>query len=239
MKNKKLFFIIISTILVCTFFLTVLFVFKINQVKVLFKETNNLSLRTIESVNCDYKPHLYYEAQNYDIYTYCLDSIYVIDDYMMELKEYIIKDPDILNKFLKKMTYTTYLDGGTKEFKDYRTPKISNNGITIIKCNGQDDKTNDIYIGPESMYYKMNFCTRNNETYTKVMQVLDVQVKPLNEITLTLKYYDFIETVTINSHNEFQIGSSYEFEFTGKEKEVDLKSIFENSTIVEIRKVKN
>ncbi len=239
--NNKLKFVLNLVISLFTIFLLIVVLVFFYKIKLKSNNNNDkvLGLRTIENSNCNYKPDLYYSANDYNIYSYCLDSIIVVDDYMQELKEYIIDNPNVLEKLYKNLTYVTFLDGGTKEYKDYKPLTISNNGITIIKCNGRDDKTKDVYIGPDSMYYKENFCKQDNSTFTKTFKVLGVDKGLLNEVVLTLEYFDITTDVTLNTNKDFHIGSSYEFEFMGKESNDTINSIFKDFGIVEIREINN
>lgn len=242
MKNNKIYLIIIliTMFITMTFSIVTFIYLNIINSKLDSDEDKILNIRTIESLNCDYKPELYYETEDYNIYTYCLDSIQIVDYYTKELSNYIYTNPNVFENLFKNLTFFTYWDGGTKEYKDYRTPNISNNGITIIKCNGRDEYTNDIYIGPASMYYKENFCKKDNTTHTKTFKVLEVEKDTLNYVTLTLEYKNTQETLTIHSIEDLQKGLNYDFEFMGKEPTEDtIKSIFENSRIVEIRKSNN
>lgn len=237
MKKIKISLIILSILITISIIMSIYTCLMIKEVNINDKDFN---IRTIESKNCSYKPILYYEEKDYNIYTYCLDSILIINDNITELKDYIDNDNKILNKILSKLSYTTYLDGGTKEYKNYKIPNISNNGITILKCNGKGKLTKDIYIGTDKMYYKFNFCLENNETFIKTYKIIDIEEHSLNEITLTLQNQDSIDKVTINTNQKFKINSSYEFEFIGNETNIkdNIESIFEKMTIVEIREIK-
>ena len=89
------------------------------------------------------------------------------------------------------------------------------------------------------MYYKENFCKQDNATFTKTFKVLGVDKGLLNEVVLTLEYFDITTDVMLNTNKDFHIGSSYEFEFMGKETNDTINSIFKDFGIVEIREINN
>lgn len=202
--------------------------------------SNNFNIRTIESINCSYKPELYFETKSFNIYTYCIDDISVIDSRITSLKDKLDNNQNFINKILNKLSYEIVYDtASSKIYKDYKTEKLTNNGITIIKCGGKNNITNDIYIGPDSMEYKSNFCLKDNSTFVKTYKVTDA-TEYFSYVELTLS--DDISTyrTTLNTNYKFEEGNIYDFEFK-KEKENNntIKSIIENSTLVEIRKEEN
>lgn len=160
-----------------------------------------------------------------------------IDSRITSLKDKLDNNQNFINKILNKLSYEIVYDtASSKIYKDYKTEKLTNNGITIIKCGGKNNITNDIYIGPDSMEYKSNFCLKDNSTFVKTYKVTDV-TEYFSYVELTLS--DDISTyrTTLNTNYKFEEGNIYDFEFK-KEKENNntIKSIIENSTLVEIRK---
>lgn len=121
-----------------------------------------LSIRTIETKNCDKNPKLYFKG-DINIYTYCLDNIYISTlEKEWELKEYLEntdkKSFETMENIIKKLyKQGTYWDGGTTLYKDSGLKKYSNNGLSILKCNTVD-KNKDIYIGISKMGYEEGFC---------------------------------------------------------------------------------
>lgn len=109
---------------------------------------------------CD-KEQLYYEGNDYNIYTYCLNSINIHDgNEVKSLSDIISKNNDIIDKIISELIpKDTIYDGGTTIYKDGGTKKITSNGITIIKCNTLDGNR-DIYIGADSLEFQDNFCKR-------------------------------------------------------------------------------
>ena len=74
------------------------------MIKELKNNKNDFNIRTLESKNCSHKPLLYYKEENYNIYTYCLDSILIVDENITELKDYIDKDREVLNKIFSNLS---------------------------------------------------------------------------------------------------------------------------------------
>lgn len=123
---------------------------------------NVLSIRTIETKNCNKNPKLYFEG-DVNIYTYCLDDIYISTlEKEWELKEYLKntdkKSSETMENIIEKLDKeATFWDGGTSLYKDGGLKKYSNNGLSILKCNTVD-KNKDIYIGISKMGYEEGFC---------------------------------------------------------------------------------
>ena len=71
-----------------------------------------------------------------------------------------------------------------------------------------------------------------------ILVQIDIEEHSLNEVILTLQDQELIDKITINSNQKFRKNLSYEFEFLGNESDnIDIKSIFEKMTIVEIREI--
>ena len=242
--KKEYLLIIISTIIVV--------LMGVIGYKKLYDKINNLdkkyslNLLLQESKNCTYKPELYHEYDNYKVYTYCLDYVYVIDEHMVNLQEYLQNDSTILNKLYKRLASEQYWDGGSTIYKDYRIPLLTKNGITILKCAGVNGKTNDVYIGPSWMEYKSNFCLEDNSTFVKSYEILEVnnhEFEPnegITNSTFDVKLKDEsgnISDVVVDTNGIIlSIGKIYDFEFKKiNEFDNNIKSIFENNGIVEIR----
>lgn len=242
-KKKNILILLLSLVTILILSLNIINYIKLDNI---YNERNeSFSLRTIESLNCNNKPMLYYEGKNYNIYTYCLDYILLVEDSTFNLKEYLYEDPKILDKIFKKLA-STYSFGKSVIYHDYKIPNISNHGISIIKCNGENS-LNDIYIGPSDMYFKKNFCKKDNHTFVRTYLVKNIEKYSTSEdegitnskFLVTLEQFQYnTETVIIDGTYDLVIGNNYEFEFMKENNYIDdnIKSIFENSSIVEIRK---
>lgn len=217
--------------------------------------TNNSNFIVNETSNCDNVAKLYYQYNNQKIYTYCLDKVEVIvDDKKTELKEYLKSNgiDDLINKLEKESTFD---DGGTTIYKDGGTKKITGNGLTLIKCNTLEGN-NDIYIGNKDMEFKLNFCKNDNRTFTRTYTIKKVEnyaeqqyengvpVTYGKSLSVTLSQFQGeTKTVIINNlWDELIENQTYEFEFilNGDTSDIEdnIKSIFKNSTIVEVRSTK-
>ena len=205
------------------------------------------------SIDCNHKPKLYYQYDNQKIYTYCLNNVeLIIDNKPIELKEYLKNNT--IDSLIKKLEIvSSTFDGGTNTYNDGGTKRITNNGITLIKCNTIEGNK-DIYIGNKDMRYKSNFCKDNNTTFTRTYTIKKVKnytkqqytddgipvsyAKSL-EITLS-EFQGETKTVIINNISENLIeNKTYEFEFMlyddNKSIEDTIESIFKNTDIIEVR----
>ena len=120
---------------------------------------NNVSLKIVESKNCDNKRKLYYEENGVKIYTYCLDKVTLND---VDLKKYFeatnVNALDtmalVLNKFKEQdKNYVSYRDGGSMKF--------TYNGQSILLCHTEKNN-NDIYIGTDKMQLNRGRYANNN-----------------------------------------------------------------------------
>ncbi len=133
--------------------------FYLREVKVDKPKFNyEYKIKVNENNLCD-KEQLYYEGDDYNIYTYCINSITIYDgNSVKSLKDMIVENNNIIDKIISELIpKDTIYDGGTTIYKDGGTKKIASNGLTIIKCNTLDGNR-DIYIGADSLEFQDNFC---------------------------------------------------------------------------------
>lgn len=217
-----------------------------------YTSSDNYDSITTTKSDCEYKPKLYYQYDNRKIYTYCLNKVeLIIDNKTIELKDYLKNNTldSLINKLEK---ISSLYDGGTNIYNDGGTKRITNNGITLIKCNTIDGNK-DIYIGNKDMQYKYNFCKDNNNTFTRTYTIKKIEnyTKQQYEDGIPVTYAKSLEvtlsqfqgetkTVIINNISIDLIeNKTYEFEFMlyddNKNIEDTIESIFKNTHIVEIR----
>ena len=247
MKKRKVLKIILA--IVCIVVIIV-------DAYIIRKKSNNNSsvsmntatkIHTEETTNCNNKPKLYDTINNQKIYFYCIDSVKIKQDNSeLELKDYL-KENSINNILDLLSINSTLYDGGTAIYRDKDTNRITNLGITIIKCNTLKDNK-DIYIGPENMILKKNFCKDNNSTFVKTYTITKIEEQKKKDDTTDRSTYEVSlkqfqnqeETIILEEvSTDFQENKTYEFELMLKENARNVKdtidSIFENSEIVDIR----
>ena len=217
-----------------------------------YTSSDNYDSITTTKSDCDHKPKLYYQYDDRKIYTYCLNKVeLIIDNKTIELKDYLKNNT--LDSLIKELELISSLyDGGTNVYNDGGSKRITNNGITLIKCNTIDGNR-DIYIGNNDMQYKSNFCKDNNNTFTRTYNIKKVKkytkqqyengihvtyAKSL-EVTLS-QFQGETKTVIINNIlNDLIENKTYEFEFmlydNNKNIDDNIESIFKNTQIVEVR----
>ena len=115
------------------------------------------TLSTEESSNCG-GTDLYYENDNTKLYTYCLDSIKLLEagsDSDIDLHTYLEKDPSLVEDIVSNVPFRGMYNDDVLLFRTLNNNFV-NNGMTIYRCHKKDN--NDIYIGPLDM--PMNdFCS--------------------------------------------------------------------------------
>ena len=138
---------------------------KINDI---IKPKENLRINTTESTKCT-KSKLQYADKNIKIYTYCLTDIKIIS----YNKEYTLTDY-IKDNDYKKILNRLRFDGITTDKSSLElvdNNKISNNGLKIIQCN--TNNINDIYIGPNNMFYQEDFCLNKDDDFKFLWTIVD------------------------------------------------------------------
>ncbi len=209
---------------------------------------NNQEILGENSLDCNNKPKLLLEQAENKIYTYCLDNPkIIIDNKEQELMEYIKNNDDAIDKIINTLEFeSSFSDGGTKIYRG--------KNITLIKCNTLDGNR-DIYIGDEKLEFKQNFCDNNNYTFVRTYKIKNVEeynqqqytedgipVSYGNSFEVTLEQFQGeTETVIINNIWDIKLEKEkvYEFELMlyedHKEIEDNIKYIFKNSNIIDIR----
>ncbi len=180
-----------------------------------------------EKINCDYKPMLLFEADNYKVYSYCVDNIKINNERLNRNNlQSFIYELDKIDEDNKLM----FKDGGTILYKG--------TSMNVLKCNTILDfslSNNDIYIGDSEMDYKINFCKPNNETEVKRFTVEEVGVD-----YLVVSRENEKDKVPYYFNKVLDVGKEYDFEMMFPEDliiEDKISEIFSLGTIVEIREV--
>lgn len=208
----------------------------------LFNDDRKIEIEPSEE--CKEK-NLYYEANGFDIYTYCIDSIKIFgENEQTELKNLFETDLTLENLFGKMKEKEIYKDGGSIMYTDIE------NGIAILKCNTLEGNR-DIYIGKSDMKYESDFCKNNkNEIQDKefsqnleVLLITDSLDKAYKYLTLRHIGKDEIKTVKVkvSDINDLKKKGTYTFKFqTDKIPFKDeIETVFANSKIIDITKFDN
>ena len=229
-----------------------------NEIKTLFKSTkydcmvcytnNNqdkefdYKVVTEETKNCNNIPVLYYDTSEQNIYTYCLDKIsFKNNEEQDEMRYFLNGRYNIYESFINSLEFTKTNEEGIKIYQDNK--KISNNGLTIIKCNTSDGNK-DIYFGPKNMKIMNGFCKRKHKTVLDFIRTYIVE-KVENEndyYNLTLSEFQGEQNVTVKVDKKLisNIKENQYYEFTfksvGKKINEDIKTIFENAELIKIQK---
>lgn len=116
----------------------------------------DFTLDTVETVQCDGVSTLYYQAEDFKVYTYCLDEISVREgESSQSLLSYLEKDVSIVDDIDSHLGYVGfYQDQTTLMFYSY-DDSFTTHGLSMFRCNGL---TQDVYIGPKSMVFQPDFC---------------------------------------------------------------------------------
>lgn len=178
--------------------------------------------------------------ENYNLYYYKLNNvIYIDNNEEVELKDALasgkITIDDIVSKLEKKQTI---FDGGTTIYKN---ADFFKEDIELIKCNTKEGNR-DVYVGLSGMGYRNNFCKDENQTLTKVFEVKSFEkTNDRNRIKVLLSDEVNEEYVTLyNIYGAITSNGFYEFKcMYDPEKLVsyDIKSIFNNCTLIEINNI--
>lgn len=120
-------------------------------------------IEAIETKNCNKVATLYYEDNDKNIYTYCLDNVIInIGNERQELKDYFKNNKDEIDNVISKlkedlMQDSSYWSDGSMIYKDGGSRLYTNTGMSMLICNTIDGNK-DIYIGHEDMRYEDGFC---------------------------------------------------------------------------------
>lgn len=246
-EHKKSLFIIIFILLLSFSYLLGYKTGSNKNNKAIIKKSYSYIIKTKEKTKCSKeKLNLYYQAKNYNIYLYCLDSITIKDNIEeIELKDKLIQGETILNEIMNTFDdKTTYKDGGSILYKDNGKTAFTNNGLSILKCNTIDGNT-DLYIGPKTMKYEDDFCKEQQyvkKQFIKTYKVLNIaESNDYNYVYVTVRQFqkEEIETVKIprSLSGDIVIDKDYEFTFKTKNRFIkeNTKSIFANTEIISIK----
>ncbi len=112
----------------------------------------------------------YYQGENFNIYTYCLDSIKISNEEdLVELKDFFSKNT-VLDNFLDDMETNEkhQLDNSTLYIDD-------KNDLSVLRCHS-DFGNENIYIGPSDMEYDETFCKNTKVLVTENEFTVDYRV---------------------------------------------------------------
>ena len=192
--------------------------------------------------DCNHKPTLLTSYGDINIYTYCIEDIKVnVNNKLIDLKKYIKRNKNSLNNI---MAFLPYKDDSNTSYDIYKGSNLDM--IKLIKCYSFTGNE-DVYIGNSRMGYKKNFCKDNNYTFVRTYYVEEIENNIEGEFiknSFKVQLKDFkgnVETIILNDLFTITLEKNkyYEFEFMLNEGvkniEDDTKTIFDNSTIVEIR----
>ncbi len=204
---------------------------------------NNISNITFTNIDdCNRKPELLITKDNINIYTYCINNIKVnINDKSIDLKSYIKKNKNAIENIIEFLPFKTIENESVTNYVGEKFEIDKNGTLSLLKCHTYDGNE-DVYIGNVKMGFKNNFCKDNNYTFIRTYYIEEIEYVGYNDYQIKLKGNDnVLNEVIINSRKLVYLeeGKTYEFEFMINE-DVDeisdnIKSIFENSTIVEFR----
>lgn len=218
-----------------------------NELKIIEDYSKNESTTT-----CNEIPQLYKELADKKIFVKCIDMLSLnIDNKKMPLSEYLKNNS--VDSLISHLEATSHLnDGGTIIYKDGGTKKITDNGITLIKCNKLSDfigspNNQDIYIGPSSMDYEENFCKSDKKELIGKSLIYTYEVKNIEEsndenyLWLTIRKYTGEEVTSVRVPSllskKVKTDKNYEFTFKITDSKVDFedtKELFEKLELLKI-----
>ncbi len=237
MKTSKRGKVIITIILVI---IAVAFGILINgAIDGLFTKERKIEIK--KSKECT-DAEIYYQGENFNIYTYCLDSIKVSNEEdLVELKDFFSKDI-VLDNFLDDM------EKSDEQKSDNSTLYIDNkNEISVLKCNSTYGNET-IYIGPLDMKYDETFCQNNKVLITEKDFSIDYQADAIFDaldenykfITLHEENKDNYATVKIKKEfaDNINLKKSKNYTFTFKTDnapfENTIQNVFNKSVLIKI-----
>lgn len=206
-------------------------------------KNNAISDITFSNIDdCNRKPELLMTKDNINIYTYCINNIKVnVNNKLIDLKSYIKKNKNAIENIIEFLPFKTFETETVTNYAGERFEIDKNGTLALLKCHTYDGNE-DVYIGNIKMGYKNNFCKDNNYTFIRTYYIEKIEYVGYNDYQIKLKGNDnVLNEVIINSPKLVYLeeGKTYEFEFMINDgiNNVDdnIKSIFENSTIIEYR----
>ena len=206
-------------------------------------KNNAISDITFSNIDdCNRKPELLMTKDNINIYTYCINNIKVnVNNKLIDIKSYIKKNKNAIENIIEFLPFKTFETETVTNYAGERFEIDKNGTLALLKCHTYDGNE-DVYIGNIKMGYKNNFCKDNNYTFIRTYYIEKIEYVGYNDYQIKLKGNDnVLNEVIINSPKLVYLeeGKTYEFEFMINDgiNNVDdnIKSIFENSTIIEFR----
>ena len=155
------------------------------------KQNDNYSftINTKELTNCLEESKLYYADKNIKIYTYCLEKIEIIkNNKSEELNKYMKNNEQAIDEILNNLDFAGLYPDSTTFMYLNANNNITNNGLTIYQCNKEN--INDIYIGPNNMEFRGDFCTYKDDDYKFISEILDESPKKLETDQKEVFYED-------------------------------------------------
>lgn len=135
------------------------------------KESEVLILTKVQD-KCEEKSKLLYADLNRKYYTYCLDSIKIIEEKnkSKDILEYVKKDDEIIKILESNMEYRgLYKDGTTQMYKS-ELYDISNNGLAMYICNTKN--IDDVYLVPRNIEMMPNdFCKYKDDDFYYIWKI--------------------------------------------------------------------
>lgn len=132
-----------------------------------FKEDKfEFSLKTNETNNCSDSSKLYYADKDIKVYTYCIDSIDLLELGQKKdksLLSYLEKNNGVIEDLIQNISFVGVYSDGSTEMYNTIDDSFSNNGISLYRCNNSG--INDIYIGPYGTSMKEDFCTYKDDDF--------------------------------------------------------------------------
>jgi len=201
--------------------------------------TKERKVEIVKSKECT-DAKIYYQSENFNIYTYCLDSIKVSNEEdLVELKDFFSKNI-VLDNFLDDM------ETNEKHLNDNSTLYIDDkNDLSVLRCHGNYENE-DIYIGPSDMEYDETFCKDTKVLVTddeftvdyKVDTILEALDKDYKYITIHEEGKDNYTTVKIKKEfiENLKVNKNYTFTFKTDNApfENTIENIFKNSDLIKV-----
>ena len=152
------------------------------QVPRKFTNADTFKLETRETADCHENSKLYYADMKIKVYTYCLDSIKIVDGKKTsELDQLVKKKISILDDIDNKLDLTgVYNDKTTLMFRN-KEDDFTNQGLTMYRCNKEN--INDVYFAPKDTAFRdSDFCTYKDDDFKFIFKVIDESEKPEPEL---------------------------------------------------------